>query len=409
MVAAIVLHVDAALVRVVRASSFEAYKKEFAETMGGFGDATVRVYNGCAHWHERLLHDLRYKRFPMEPVAAGLWTTTDAVVAVALDAFIRHKLASYLEDEIEVPLTDSLLKAEPAIDANQNGLVRRVYQGEGLAGVEFVAASEFEGQVMPSVDEWRAAAYVFAMHNVDPVWLEMPDRLPYGLVVKKCELSGQWQLNRRYIALYEAAFVLKAIGADADMWKRLQESAGYWAYFDAVCASFRPYDGPTYVPADGDDDTLDAKWYGPYPFETANIRLTDRTVTHVYVHPGVSCHKIKRNPTINDIVHEPLPEAPTETKPNPTIDEIIKELSPKAPKPPEPTKLWLYRHRVTGKMMQVDRALMEVVDVEEVANVCLATAVGADVLAALLRVDPAERRRIAGDLECLASVATTLP
>lgn len=241
------LHATGNIVRLVRVSSCENYWREY-EAAYGTDNASNRywkVYVNCEHWYERLLSDLKFKRFvtmTLDEYSKGIWRVAELNTekCTVLHAYLLKQIQLYNDDEPPKTLLDGL--KETAFVPVENV----IDEHGALKGFTFPKGThQDDGWVVPSWSEWRGMVYRILTHLEWKYGIFFYDKLleyrdPSEMRIVLCDQTGNIHINQGTILveeipvclykLYECVIPESEKMTLKDVLKELYQSKGFGQY-----------------------------------------------------------------------------------------------------------------------------------------------------------------------------------
>jgi hypothetical protein len=237
----LLLHASGDIVRLVRVSSGENYRREFAAASGDPGDHFWKVYVNSEQWWERLLNDIKFKRFSkmtLKECAKGVWRVPGITAENLheLHMFILTRIMSYNADEPDLSWLDILAEGEyvPVEElCNESGAYALQFTGAARAEGKYMPVDELcneSGAVVPSWAEWRGLIYHIAA-RLDILGEDITEKHAVGL--SRCEFTGNFVLDSNIIPLRHMRSLLQELFqpfSPTHIIKQVQVSKGFGKY-----------------------------------------------------------------------------------------------------------------------------------------------------------------------------------
>jgi hypothetical protein len=201
------LHATGNVVRLICVSSSENYWREYEAAYGDIESSfrDWKVYVNCEQWYERLLSDLKFKRFPtmtLDECAKGVWRVSElnSEKCQALHTYLLKQIKLYNDDEPVISIMERF---------NDNSFepVENLMDEHGvLQGFAFPKRVHRDGWVIPSWAEWRGMIYRILTHLEWKYGIRFYDKLsriiePSNIGIVGCEKTGNIHINKDTIPL----------------------------------------------------------------------------------------------------------------------------------------------------------------------------------------------------------------
>jgi hypothetical protein len=241
----LLLHASGAIVRLVRVLSCENYWREYEAAYGNTQSPNRdwKVYVNCEQWYERLLSDLKFKRFPkmtLDECSKGVWRVNNfnSENYQALHTYLLKQIKLYNDDEPVVSVMERL--KEDSFDPVDNIIDEHgILQGFAFSKIVY----RDEGWVIPSWSEWKGMIYRVLTHMEWKYGICFYEKIPItseasDMSIVLCDKTGNIHINQETILLeYIPEFLYKlyeCIAPDQETFmeflKQLYVSKGFVFY-----------------------------------------------------------------------------------------------------------------------------------------------------------------------------------
>jgi hypothetical protein len=341
-------------VRVAKCERVAEYEAECRAIYPEWKPEGIHPFFNAARWHDRLVADMRYKRFKscsLETVAPGLWSVGKEINEEEIVQFVDKKITSYFED-----IADNAPMMERLCNFMDEGVRPTDYvrkDGDGNIDIPSMERN-MDGEYVPTLNE-MFSFIIFAIQSiVFPVCLDNtkkplePELQEVAMEI--CEVTGNVILSKQMFTPPEVTYIVaKTLGWDCktpfNVFARKIIDSIYYQRFLTQVSGFRGVATSTTLPF---DTVLD----------DAIVNAYDPSAMNLY--------------NVTDFIEAPVTHFKSTIDFSKPVSDNIVAMEP----PPKPEQCILYKNIITGNIQKLHIEIRSLTELESISDVDYKTSFG---------------------------------